>query len=316
MSTLLTALKAAADETRLRILRLLGHLDLAVSDLTRILRQSQPRVSRHLKVLCDAGLIERHKEGAWVYYALALRGNQAPLVHALTGLIDANSIEALQDQERLQDVRKARVAAAERYFAAHAATWDSLSSMHSSQAQVEEAIFAILAEHPIGALLDIGTGTGRILELLGPHADHALGIDNSRDMLGMARGKLAACSAGHGTHANNNWQVRQADLFDLPADLGLFDTIVIHQVLHYLDNPRGALSIASDLLKPGGQLLVIDFAPHEKEILREQHAHLRLGFSDAQIFEYFKTARLHPKKIQHLEGKELTITLWLGEKTA
>jgi ubiquinone/menaquinone biosynthesis C-methylase UbiE/DNA-binding transcriptional ArsR family regulator len=310
MSKLLPALKAAADETRLRILRLLGHLDLAVSDLTRILRQSQPRVSRHLKLLSDAGLIERHKEGAWVFYTLAQRGEQAPLVHALLGLIDSDTPEAMHDQERLHEVRQARVAAAERYFARHAASWDLISSMHTSQALVEQAICEILAERPIGALLDIGTGTGRILELLGPQATHALGIDNNRDMLAVARGKLAA----QPTH--NGWQVRQADLFDLPSDLGTFDTIVIHQVLHYLDNPRGAVSSAGALLKPQGQLLVVDFAPHEKEALREQHAHLRLGFSEAQIFDYFAKAQITPKKVQHLEGSEITITLWLGEKSA
>jgi ubiquinone/menaquinone biosynthesis C-methylase UbiE/DNA-binding transcriptional ArsR family regulator len=308
MANLLPALKAAADDTRLRILRLVSRSELAVSDLTRILRQSQPRVSRHLKLLTEAGLIDRQKEGAWVFYRLAQQGDAAKAAAAIVGLLNGGDGDYARDDERLTDVRQSRVAAADAYFARHAAEWDALGSLHSTDADVDAAILDMLGDGPLGALLDIGTGTGRMLDLLGERASRAVGLDNSREMLAVARGKIATRGAGH-------IQVRHGDLFDLPADLGHFDTVLLHQVLHYFDDTQAALQAVTGVLNTGGRLLVVDFAPHDKEVLREQHAHRRLGFADAQMISAFTAAGLHTKEVRHLSGRELTITLWLGLKS-
>ncbi len=300
-----------ADPTRLRILALLRAMELSVGEIAQVLGQSQPRVSRHVKILVDAGLAERRKEGSWVFVGLGARDRIEPLFQLLDRWAEADGDNPwfAADAARLAAVRADRAAAAERYFALHAGDWDALRSLHVAESEVEAAIARALGQGAVGRLIDIGTGTGRMIELFGPGADHALGIDRSPEMLRLARVKLAQAGL-------DGAELRQGDMYALPLASGSADTVIIHQVLHYAQNPAAAVSEAARLLNPGGRLLIVDFAPHEREELRAGDAHVRLGFADEAILKYMEEAGLEAGVVEHLEGGELTVTIWLGTRTA
>jgi SAM-dependent methyltransferase len=302
-----------ADPTRLRILMLLRAMELSVGEIAQVLGQSQPRVSRHVRILIDAGLAERRKEGSWVFLSLGPRARTEPLFQLLDrwAELDGESGWVGADAARLAAVRADRAAAATRYFANHAGIWDALRSLHVAESEVEAAIGRALGVGlggaPIGRLVDIGTGTGRMIELFGPGAEAALGIDRSPEMLRLARAKLAEAGLG-------NAELRQGDMYALPLPSGSAETVIIHQVLHYAQNPAAAVAEAARLLGPGGRLLIVDFAPHEREELRTSDAHVRLGFADEAILKHLKDAGLEGRVVEHLEGGELTVTIWLGEQ--
>lgn len=310
LGAVLAGLKAAGEATRLRLLALLGSGELTVKDLTEILAQSQPRVSRHLKLLTDAGLIERFPEGAWVYYRLAGEGEGSVVARSILSSLDPADAVLARDRQRLAAVKAAHAEAAARYFGANAANWDRLRSLHAPETAVEAAIRAAVGERPVQALLDIGTGTGRMLELLGDLAVRSVGIDASHEMLSIARVRLA--EAGR-----DGAQVRHGDVYDIQAPAGAFDLVVIHQVLHYLDDPARAIREAARVLRPGGRLLIVDFAPHGLEFLRAEHAHRRLGFAHEQITGWCEAAGLARPEIRDLAdtgeaATQLTVTLWLA----
>lgn len=311
MTKMLDIFRALADPTRLRMVQLLRTMELSVGELAQVLAQSQPRVSRHIKILCDAGVAERRKEGSWVFIGPGPKDVTAPLFESIDRWFDTLGEDhwAVADAARLAAVRADRAAAAERYFAAHAELWDSLRSLHVAESEVEAAVKDILGSGPLGTLVDIGTGTGRIIELLAGAAGHAIGIDRSPEMLRVARGKLTAAAA-------DGWELRQGDIMAIPLEDGAGDTVVLHQVLHYLPAPEPAIAEVARLVKPGGRLLIVDFAPHSHEELRTQDAHARLGFSDDQIAQWYASAGLHLAGVRELTGHELTVKLWLGERTA
>jgi ArsR family transcriptional regulator len=284
-------------------------MELSVGELAQVLGQSQPRVSRHLKILADAGVLERRKEGSWVFLTLA----EAERVEPLFALIDDWADPATQrlfaaDAARTESVRAERAEAANRYFASHAEVWDQIRSLHVAESEVERAIDRALGKRPLGRLVDVGTGTGRMIELFGPRAAQAVGIDRSSDMLRLARAKLEAA----GIHSS----LRQGDMYALPLADQSADSVIIHQVLHYAHSPAVAVAEAARVLAPGGTLLVVDFAAHEREELRETDAHIRLGFEDEAMAAWFAAAGLEIDRIEHLEGGELTVTLWRGVKAA
>ena len=268
-----TMLKAAGEETRLRLLALLAEAELTVTELTEILRQSQPRISRHLRLLAESGLVVRFREGSWAFFRLPEHGDKAELARTLAALLDPDDRVMARDRERLAAVRAARATAAQAYFREHAAEWDRIRRLHAADAAVEAEIQQALADRPFRSLLDLGTGTGRMLELLGPGLERGLGIDLSLDMLALARARLDRAGLRH-------CSVRHADIYDLALPRDSFDVVIVHQVLHYLDDGARALREAARVLRPQGRLLVIDFAPHELEFLRDEHAHRRLGFAE------------------------------------
>jgi ubiquinone/menaquinone biosynthesis C-methylase UbiE/DNA-binding transcriptional ArsR family regulator len=308
--TLNAALKAAGEATRLRILAMLAEAELTVSDLTEILRQSQPRISRHLKLLSEAGLVERFREGSWAFFRLAEQGGGAEVIRALIARLDAEDATVTRDRERLSAVRAARAAAAQAYFRRHAVEWDRIRKLHVADADVEEAIRAAVADRPIHSLLDLGTGTGRMLELFGPHIERGLGLDLSLDMLALARERLDRAGLRHCT-------VRQGDLYDLSLPRESFDLVIVHQVLHFLDDGARAIQEAARVLRPGGRLLIVDFAPHDLEFLREKHAHRRLGFTAETVTQWTQAAGLDLVLHRTLppepgsEG-EIAVSLWLA----
>jgi ArsR family transcriptional regulator len=312
-SQALSVLRAAGEATRLRILALLAKSELNVKDLTQILGQSQPRISRHLKLMAEAGLIGRFREGSWVFFRLAETGGEAALAAAIVESLDPQDPVFARNRARAAAVQKAREEAAQTYFREHAGEWDKIRALHVAEKEVEAAMDEALGPGPFSLLVDLGTGTGRMLELFAPRASRALGFDLSHDMLTYARMKLERAGLAHA-------QARHGDLYNVPLPDGSADAILLHQVLHFLDDPAGAIAEAARLLKPGGKLLVVDFAPHELEFLREQSAHRRLGFSRDQLKRWLADAGVKVERQRDLAPSadvtpdKLTVSLWLGAK--
>ena len=305
----LAALRAVGEATRIRLIALLAQNELTVKDATAILGQSQPRISRHLKLLAEADVIQRFPEGSWVYYRLS-DGPEGALARDVVARISDVDAVLAADQERFQAIRKAKAEEAAACFAARALTWDRERSLHVLEADVEAAMRTALGDAPFQTFLDLGTGTGRLLEVFSDQYVSALGVDASHDMLAVARANLSKAGL-------NNAQVRHGDVYALNVPPKSFDVVAIHQVLHFLDAPARALAEAARALRPGGRLLIVDFAPHELEFLRDQHAHRRLGFAGEQMERWLDALDLDLEKTTDLvpgeaDDSKLTVTLWLA----
>ncbi|MBC8129973.1 MAG: metalloregulator ArsR/SmtB family transcription factor [Rhizobiaceae bacterium] len=306
----LDVLKALGEPTRLRLARLLSSSDLTVSDLTAILGQSQPRISRHLKLLVESAVLTRYQEGAWAFFRLTEEVAVVDLVRGVLSRIDAADPVLRRDAERLDAVRRQRAERAAGYFSANAGNWDRIRLLHAPDAEVERALLRAVGDRRIEGFLDIGTGTGRMLEIFSPRAERAVGIDASREMLQVARAKLDTAGIG-------NAQVRLGDCYHLPVPHGSFDLVTIHQVLHYLDDPAAAIREAAQALRPGGRLAIVDFAPHRLDFLRDEHAHLRLGFSRDTLVSHLEEAGLDVVAQETLapDGSapgQLTVFIWVA----
>jgi ArsR family transcriptional regulator len=312
INAIVLALKAAAEPTRLRILALLATGELNVKDLTRILGQSQPRISRHVKLLGEAGLVERVREGSWVYCQLA-DDDVGELARVLLRTIDARDPIYLRDRQRAETLKAEREAAAQGYFERHATDWDKIRSLHVTEAEVESAMREILGSDRAEMLVDLGTGTGRMLELFAGCYNRGVGIDVNQAMLCYARSKI-------GRAGLSNAQVRQGDIYNLFLRDGSADVVVMHQVLHFLGDPGRAIREAARVLSPGGRLLIVDFAPHDLEFLRAEFAHERLGFTSTQVGQWLADAGLSMTQGRDLapppgaETSKLTVSLWLAER--
>jgi ubiquinone/menaquinone biosynthesis C-methylase UbiE/predicted DNA-binding transcriptional regulator len=308
---LLPMLKALAEPTRLRIVALLANGEMTVSEIMQVLGQSQPRVSRHLKLLADAGLCERFPEGGWVFYRLVRTGPVASLAGVVEEFSNRDDPQAQRDRQRLAELKKLRSATAEEYFKAAAQEWAHIRSLQYSEDAVEGALLAIVEGRTFARHVDVGTGTGRMLEIFSGQAREGMGVDLSRDMLNVARAKLS--EAGLTTRF-----VRQADASALPLEDGAADLVTLHQVLHYLEDPRIALAECARVLAPGGLLLVVDFDEHRHAALRDEHHHRHLGFPPAQVASWLQSSGLTLKTLQALEpdGIEggLTVLIWAAVK--
>ena len=309
MEELLSSLRAIGEPTRLRLLALCAAGDVTVTELTQVLGQSQPRVSRHLKLMCEANLLDRFREGAWVFYRLARHGGGAATARSVLNLLPKDDPVLAIDQSRLLGIKQARAAAAQAYFRDNAERWDELRALHLDDSKVEAALIDALGDTRINALLDIGTGTGRMLQVLGPRASEGTGVDQSREMLAMARSHLEADGLRHCT-------VRQGDMYRLPFSAPQFDLEIIHQVLHYADNPGLVVAEAGRVLVPGGRLVIIDLAPHQMEELRNVHNHRRLGFSDEEVRGWCESAGLLDLSVKRLPGGPLTVVIWIATRPA
>ncbi len=316
MDHILNIFRALADPTRLRIVLLLQKMELAVGELAQILNQSQPRISRHIKILDEAGLAERRKEGSWVFLKPGPASELEVLGRIFRSDKVAKSEQALQDQAQLSLVRKARAEMAERYFSAHAEEWDAIRSLHLPEAEVERAMLALLRDAQLGKMLDIGTGTGRMVELFGPLAQSVIALDKSPEMLRLARAKLLESQAGNRSDLVQKTELKQGDFNQLPVANGAVDSVILHQVLHYAQHPEAVLVEVSRVLKCNGLVLITDFAAHDREDLRTEHAHARLGFSDDSMKRWFTAAKLDLVQTRTLDGGELTVKIWVARKPA
>ncbi|MEC9109566.1 MAG: metalloregulator ArsR/SmtB family transcription factor [Pseudomonadota bacterium] len=309
--------RALADPTRLRIMRLLGSMELAVGEVAQVLGQSQPRVSRHIGILCDAGLAERRREGSWVFLrAGANSGEAPPLSRAVAELlVEAEAVDAQfaeecrQDRRKLAEIREHRESEALAYFSDHAEDWDELRRMQSSDEAVEAALARALEARPLGRLLDIGTGTGRMAELFAERAERIVALDKSLAMLRVARAKLQHLPA-------ERVELAQGDFGSLPFAADSFDTVLFHQVLHFAQAPATVLAEAARVTRPDGRVAIVDFAAHQREELRDRHAHARLGFEDSALGGMLDAAGFEPAAPIALEDGELVVKIWIAQRRA
>ncbi len=319
---MIASLRAAGEPTRLRLLRVLSATELTVTELTQIMGQSQPRVSRHLKLLTEAGLVERIREGTWAFFRLAdgqqsidapasQKTESATLAKQIIDRVDDRDPIVARDLERLASIKHARQLLAADYFNDNAEEWGRIRALHLPEEDVEAAMLELLEDVLIADAIDLGTGTGRILEVLSKRIDRGVGIDFSREMLAVARANLEAADV-------HNCHVRQGDIFSLPFPNECADLVTVHQVLHFLHEPASAVTEAARLLRKDGRLLIADFAPHELEFLREEHAHRRLGFADKEVRSWCRSAGLELETVRELAPKRgasdetLTVKLWLA----
>ena len=310
LAHLVTQLRAAGEITRARILALLAHGELSVGELAQVLNQSQPRLSRHLKFLTGAGLVERLPEGAWVFYRLPAEGGARALVDTLIASVDAHDPELKRDLDRLRDVKGERAEAAGQYFARVADEWDRLRALHYAEADIEKAVLAAAGPGPFDLVVDFGTGTGRMLTLFAGMARRVEGIDLSHQMLTVARSKLQDAGAA-------NASVRHGDATASPYADSSASLVIIHQVLHFLDDPGRALVEAARVLAPGGRLIVVEFAPHTLEHLRTEHAHRHLGVSEADMARWADRAGLTVKAAKTFGApggeKGISVMVWSAD---
>jgi ubiquinone/menaquinone biosynthesis C-methylase UbiE/DNA-binding transcriptional ArsR family regulator len=309
MDQLLQGLRAAGEATRLRVLGLCAHAELTVTELVEILDQSQPRISRHLRLLVEAGLLRRHQEGNWAYYRLSEAAAGGELARLLVDLMPADDSVHAQDLARLQSVKEARAVTAAAYFMKHAPEWSRISAELYDDKRIDAALVESLGKAPLGDLLDIGTGTGHTLEVLGGKAESGIGIDRSIDMLKVARANIWRAGL-------KNCQVRLADMLRLPFPPDSFDTVTLRWVLHFSESPDAAIAEAARVLRPGGRLAVVDLAPHDRDELRQQHAHRWMGFEDGTLGGFLEHSGLVAEAAQRLDGGPLAVCLWLGKRPA
>ena len=305
-------LRALADTTRLRIMRLISSMELAVGEIAQVMGQSQPRVSRHVAILCDAGLAERRREGSWIFLR-AVSGSQNGLLAAVRRVLDLAEAEDAQlgvlcegDRDKLAAIRAARETQAQDYFAAHAESWDELRRLHSADNLVEQALVTAL-DGPLGHVLDVGTGTGRIAELFSDRAARLVALDKSPAMLRLARARLQHLGG-------ERVEMIQGDFTNLPLPAASMDTVLFHQVLHFAQNPAEALREAARVTRPGGRVAIVDFSAHQHEELRERYAHVRLGFTDGQMDALLRDAGYEPASPVALEGGELVVKIWIAKR--
>ena len=313
MEKLLQAMRAVAEPTRLRILNLVAHSELTVSDLVGLLSQSQPRLSRHLKLLVEGSVLERHQEGSWARYrlsgstGLSDENIAADFAGAVLDLLPHDDTVLARDLERLDRLRQKRDAEAAAYFKRNAAQWNQIRAMHVDEDDLLNGLRTVTDGWHLGRYIDIGTGTGKLLEFFGPQTDRAVGIDLSPDMLRVARATVEREGLSH-------CQVRQGNMYELPCADGEFDTASFHMVLHYADDPTLALSEASRALAPGGRILIVDFAAHNLAELRAQYAHRWPGFTDEQMETWLTASGFADVVVDRLEGGPLTVCIWSARK--
>ena len=307
MEALLAGLRAAGEPTRLRLLALCAHAELSVTELTNILAQSQPRVSRHLKLLVEAGLLSRFREGSQVFYRLAAPGSDGHLARSIIALLPTEDAELSRDKMRLEKIRQKKLAIAETYFKENAADWNKIRTLHVPESDVERLLLEVVGTQRVRDYLDIGTGTGRMLELFSDQIDRGTGIDTSAEMLAIARIQLEHERYKH-------IQIRKGDMYNMPIADSSIDLASLHLVLHFSLEPASVIAEAARTLRPSGRLIVVDFASHQEEHLRTDHQHQRLGFADQEIQQYIERAGLESGPVSSLVGDPLTVKIWQGTR--
>ena len=302
MDDLLLTLRACAEPTRLRLLALAGRGAFCVMEFTEILGQSQPRLSRHLRLLVEAGAMERVREGANVWFTLP---PGTGLARDLVGRLPPDDPVLEADRRQAARVLAERARVASESFRRRGADWDEAHALSLPVDAIERAVLDAVGPQP-GRLLDVGTGTGRLLELVAPRVERGLGVDASRAMLALARSRLSKPELAH-------CAVRQADMYRLPLTDGAFDAAVLQMVLHYAEDPAAAVAEAARVLRPGGRLIVVDLLRHDADM--DRLAHRWPGFDDHEIARLMIAAGLQPGATVTVPGP-LATGLWLAAAPA
>ena len=305
MEKLLQGLRAAAEPTRLRIIALCGHAELSVTELVMILGQTQPRVSRHLKLLVEGGLLQRNKEGNRAYYRLSTEAEGADLARMLNDLMPGEDEVHALDLSRLSSVKADRVRYAESFLDPYSQEIIELRGMWPPDEVIDKCILALLKDRSIQNLLDLGTGAGRILRTIAPFVVKGTGIDNSLEMLSIARARLDQDGI-------KNCQVRVGDMYRLPFKKNSFDLITINSLLRYADEPKKVIAEAARVLEKKGALLIVDLAAHDLSALRDEYGHSWLGFSEAEMVEMLSEENLTADRVKHIDGQKLNVCIWLA----
>ena len=297
----------------MRILAVLSQGELAVSELCKVLAQTQPRVSRHLKLLVEAGLLERNPQGTSAFYRLARTGPGHQITSSILDFVDENDPTIVGDRQRLEAIREERALKADAYFESIATDWDAVRDRHVADEGVEAAMGREIGDQDVANLLDVGTGTGRVLEVFADRIERGIGIDRSQQMLDLARSRLDNDGLRH-------CSVRQGDIYALDIAPGSVDVAVVHHVLHFLDDPVSALEEITKTIAKGGRLIIVDFAPHQLETMRSDYAHHWLGFAEQDVISWCSDAGIGDMKVQHLHpqsptDESLTVTIWSGVQT-
>ncbi len=300
---LLQGLRAAAEPTRLRIIALCGHAELSVTELVMILGQTQPRVSRHLKLLVEGGLLQRNKEGNRAYYRLSNEAEGADLARMLNDLMPGEDEVHTLDLSRLSSVKADRLRYAETFLDPYSQEIIELRGMWPPDEVIDKCILELLQDRSIEHLLDLGTGTGRILRTMAPFVAKGTGIDNSLEMLSIARARLDQDGI-------KNCQVRAGDMYRLPFKQNSFDLITINSLLRYADEPKKVIAEAARVLEKKGALLIVDLAAHDLSTLRDEYGHSWLGFSEVEMVEMLSEANLTVGQVKHIDGQKLNVCIW------
>lgn len=285
---LLDSFSALADRTRCRVLWVLDDQELTVSELCAVLQLPQSTVSRHLKTLADAGWVTSRRDGTNRFYARTRHAGDSAYeqIWQLTRTQLAGRPDAEQDARRLSRVLTDRSEASARFFATTGGAWDALRDDLFGTHFAWQALLGLLP--PTWTVGDLGCGTGAVLAALAPHVHSVVGVDGSDEMLGSARARVDGL---------DNVELRRGTLEALPLASETLDAAVMMLVLHHLPAPALALAEAARVLKPGGRLLLVDMAPHEREDYRQQMGHVWLGFSGAQITRLLGQAGLSPARV-------------------
>jgi ArsR family transcriptional regulator len=270
----LDSLSALSDPVRCRMLRLLDDHELTVSELCAILQLPQSTVSRHLRILSDGGWASSRRDGTSRYYSLVRGDAGLAQVWQLTRaeLEVRRAVELSQDARRVAAVMARRRETSVQFFAGASDEWDRLRAEMFGRDFGPMALLGWLpSEWVVG---DLGCGTGALLPLLAPHVSRVIGVDASDEMLAAARVRASDLA---------NVELRKGSLESLPIDDRSLDAAALMLVLHHVPSPAAAMAEAARVLEPGGRLLIVDMAPHEREEYRHEMGHVWLGFSDEQM---------------------------------
>lgn len=280
---MLDLLKALADPCRLRLVAVLLRAEFTVQELTQILDMGQSRISRHLKILSEAGVLSVKRQGTWSYYRV---GEDSAFFCAIRPAFERELEQLPQRREDLAAVALALEARRRRsleFFDQHARTWDVLSRTLLPVPQYQERLLSLVPT--VDTLLEIGVGTGALLPDLSRRAAKVIGVDHSPAMLDEARRRL--------DHAGNSAaELRLGEMTHLPLADGGAGCVVANMVLHHAADPQAVLAEITRVLKPGGILVLADLARHEREWAREQLADQWLGFEEEELRGWLQGAGL------------------------
>jgi ubiquinone/menaquinone biosynthesis C-methylase UbiE/DNA-binding transcriptional ArsR family regulator len=284
-------LSALADPIRSRLLLMLERHELTVSELRAVLQLPQSTVSRHLKVLVDAGWIAVREDGTSNRYRFDVKSLDAAARKLWASVREeAESLPAAsRDLQRVKGVLADRHTRSQQFFASSAAQWDKVrAELFGTRTELFALVGLLGAEQTVG---DLGCGTGQLAEVLAPFVKQVIAVDESSAMLKAARARLGSLE---------NVELRAGSIESLPVDDGMLDVAILSLVLHFVADPSAVLAEVRRTLVPrGGKLLLVDMLPHDRAEYRQTMGHVWLGFESEQIVQWgleagFDSVRVHP----------------------